>query len=496
MQESMEPEGKSTCSRYRGFKSVWQFMKEGVWDAEITTMPVLPRLGIKIVRVIHLVIKGFREDECPLHSSALTFNTLLAIVPILALSLALARVFGGAELAQERIQGMVSEFTARFEVTVPMEEGVNEPVSVESAEVDISDSVWGPKKLAEELHGIVNAGFRQVEQINFAELGGVGLILLIWMVVAVLGRVEASFNRVWGVTCGRPLLRKFTDYLFMVIILPFLITMASALPVVDLVSSFNASTAEGIKSVLGSRFLNNVAPVLVTIFTLTIVVKFMPNTKVHIGPAVVGGIVSGLLFVSWLWICAAIQVGVVKYSKLYGSFAIVPIVLAWVYVSWEIILFGAEVAFAVQNCTTYRMEQGAHRANMRSRIMLALSVVAETGKVMTGGSSHGFEISAYAADKKVPVRLLNDIVDELVHAGILAELSGNEGRFALLRSPGNLAVKEIIDIIICSGVKPEKLGLGGMDPHIKEVVRLAVKGMDESLKRLSVEDLITSTTNA
>ncbi len=470
----------------RNIRNAGMFVREIVWEKELASMSALRRFCVKIMRVIHLVFKGFRDDECPLHASALTFNTLLAIVPVLALSLALARVFGGAELAQQRVLGLVSDFTARFEMMIP----ANVQSSGESQTVSAAgDGTFDSKQLAEELKRIVNAGFHRVEKINFTELGAVGLILLVLMVISVLGRVELSFNRVWGVVRGRSLMRKFTDYLFMVIVLPFLITMASALPIVELVGRFNASTAAGVKSVLGSAMLSDATPVLITILTLTVIVKFMPNTKVKILPAFTGGIVSGLLFIGWLWACAAIQVGVAGYSKLYGSFAVVPIVLAWVYVSWEIILFGAEVAFAVQNCATYRMEQGAQKANVQSKIMLALSVIVEAGRSMTG-TAHGFEVSSYASRQKIPVKLINDMVSELEEAGFLAKLSQGEGRFALLRSPGNLTVKEVIDVVVHSGIKPEDLGLDKIDSRIKDIVRKAIKGADDSLHKLSIEDLI------
>ena len=482
---------RDKVQRRRRLRRVWQFVSEDAWDIELTSLSKLKCFGVKSLRVIHLVVKGFKEDECPLHASALTFNSLLAVVPILALSLALARVFGGAELAETRTREVVEQFTSKFgtEIVVSNAVPVATPAKVIEA-VSGTGAVPSPEEFAVQLNGMLDAGFAHVQNINFAELGGLGFILLIWMVVAVLGRVEASFNRVWGVSVERPMLRKFTDYLFMVIILPFLITMATAMPIAEMVAKcVNPEVADRINALLGSGYLKTAIVLIATLATFSVIIKFMPNTKVRIRPALVGGIVAGLLFIAWLWTCASFQMAVGKYSKLYGSFAIVPIVLFWVYVSWEILLFGAEVAFAVQNCTTYRMEQGARRANMPARITLALSIVVEAGRAMLEKTG-GLNVADYARDRIVPVRFINDVADELVQEGFLASLAGEEGCFVLLGAPDSFRVKDIVDAVVGSGVKPEALGLKGIDPRIEQVVQTAADGIGGSLSRMTIQDLI------
>ena len=190
-----------------------------------------------------------------------------------------------------------------------------------------------------------------------------------------------------------------------------------------------------------------------------------------------------------MWLCATLQVGAAKYGTVYGSFAAIPIVLAWVYISWQIVLFGAEVAFAVQNCTTYRMEQGARRANMQSRIVLALSVIVEAARAMMGDGGH-FEVAAYAREKRVPVRFLNEVVEELIQMGLLVEVAEAKGAFVLLRSPVKLRVLDVIDGIVSAGVKPDSLGLEHPDPKIEKVVVQVGEGMEASLGRTSVADLL------
>ncbi|MBN2300876.1 MAG: YihY/virulence factor BrkB family protein [Lentisphaerae bacterium] len=470
-----------------------KFISSDVWDIELSSLSTLRRQGVKAVRIIHLVLKGFHEDECPLHASALTFNTLMAIVPIFALSLALARVFGGAEIAESRLRGAVADFTSQFE-TRQMVTGQNDPGEQAVANTVLNGSdmeVLQPEELAVKLNEMLDAGFKHVSQINFTALGSLGLILLIWMVVAVLTRVESSFNRVWGVSIGRPMFRRFSDYLFMVIVLPFLITIASSLSIVEFVARFlDAENTARLGAIMNSATLRNLTTLLLTGATFTVLLKFMPNTKVRFRPALAGGIIAALLFVAWLWICATIQVGVAKYSKLYGGFAIMPIVFAWVYVSWEIILFGAEVAFAVQNCTTYRMEQGANKANVHAKVVLALSVVAECARAMIGERDN-FEVAVYAREKRIPIRFLNDIVEELTRAGVLGRLSDKDNRYVLLKTPATLTIHEVYNVIMRTGVAAGDLGLASVEHDVLAAVDDVTSGKTIIGKR-SIKELLES----
>jgi len=486
-------------------KMDWKLIKEkltrarhfaihDIWDVDVGSLSAVRSFGVRSLRVLHLVLRGFREDECPLHAASLTFSTLMAIVPILALSLSLARVFDGDELARRKIHEGITTFTERFRAgdtsnLAPKEPPDEDAAPAKEPEVRPDDGVLTPEELEKKLTDMVDAGFEQVEKINFATLGGIGLILLLWMVIVVLGRVESSFNRVWGVTVGRSMWRKCTDYTWVVIIMPFLVTMASSFRLADIVSRFmDENAAMQVRAFLDSGLLKNVTVIFMTALTFTVFIIFMPNTKVKKGPGLAGGLAAALLFIAWMWICATIQVGVAKYSKFYGSFAIVPIVLAWVYVSWQIVLFGTEVAFAVQNCATYRMEQGARRANARARMLLALSVLAEAGRAMVGNRPT-FEVTAYAGENRVSVRLLNDVVDELANAGLLAELSEDQGSFVLLKAPAALTVEDVMGVILRSGIKPVDLGLGSIDPRVESAMCKAEEGAAGSLGGMTIADL-------
>jgi len=465
------------------------FMREDVWDVELSVLSPLRAAWFRTIRVGWIVLRGFRQDQCPLHAASLTFSTLMAVVPILAFSLAVARGLGGAETAKTRIREAVADWTRRFEAGAADARGVpgETEIAAGPAEPAAEDDAL---HLAAQINDLVDQAFEKVENINFTGLGALGLVLLLWMVISVLGRVENAFNRVWGVTVGRPVLRKVTDYLSVLFILPLLALAATSMPVADFATRFlSGPAAMRVSGILASGALKQFTVLAMTTLCFTFMIMFMPNTQVRARAGLTGGLLTALLFIGWLAACAALQVGVARMGRIYGSFAVVPILITWVYVSWQIVLFGAEVAFAVQNCATYRLEEGARQASVRGRMMLALSVMAEAARAMAEGD-RGFEASSFAARKRVPVRLLNAVLDELVRSNLLAELSGTRGRFVLLRAPGDLTVKEVVDAMLGTGREPAVSGLRSEDPRIEAVLKKAEQGIGQSLDRVTIAELL------
>ncbi len=467
----------------------WQFATEDVWDVEINSLSALRGVWVRTVRVITLVFKGFKDDECSMHASALTFSSLMAIVPVLALCLSMARGLGDADTAKLWLQDRVADWTQTFKVaTVDPEQGAN-PSGQHAVSGDAADA-FVQNELASRINSLVEQGFEKVDNINFAKLGTVGLILLIWMVIEVLGRVERSFNRVWGVTVGRSVWRRFTDYLSVLLILPILAVAAASMPVMDMLTRFfDDDTAAMIQRVVNSGFFRNLTVVGMTTLAFGFLIMFMPNMIVKFRAAIAGGFVAALLFLLWLSICAMIQVGAARYGKIYGSFAVVPILLAWVYMSWQIVLFGAEVAFAVQNCATFQMEQSAREANIQARMTLALAIIVEAARSMVS-SAPQFQATVYARENRIPVRFLNSVIEELVQAGYLAQLSEKQRSYALLKSPASLQVSEVARAVMLSGATPEDLGLSSLDPRIAQAVEGATRSVDAPLQGTMVESLL------
>jgi membrane protein len=477
------------------------FLKRDVWDLDLAALPWIRSLGVRFLRVVILVFRGFKDDECSMHASALTFSTLMAIVPILALCLSMARGLGDADTAKLWVQARVQDWTQTFktETEAPPVRADESAAGTavlpgETAAVDPETDQFVQNELAMRINLLVEKGFEKVDNINFAKLGTVGLVLLIWMVIEVLGRVERSFNRVWGITVGRTVWRRFTDYLSVLLILPILIVAAASMPVMDMVTRFMPSdTAVRVQQVVASGFFKNGVVVVMTTLVFAFVIMFMPNTSMKVKSGLTGGLVSAVLFLLWLWICAMVQVGAAKYGRIYGSFAVAPIVLAWVHVSWQIVLFGAEVAFSVENCDTFRMEQSAADANVRARLTLALSVVVEAARRMETGKPP-FDLAEYGHQRRIPVRLLNAVTDELVRGGYMVPVTERPGVYVLLRAPASLPVQDIVNVVMNAGSGVKELGLVRVDTEVLAAVKQAFDGMSGTLADLTVDRLLAQGT--
>lgn len=452
---------------------ITNFLSYDVWDLVPSALPPPKRMALRVVRFLLAVWRGFRHDECALHASALTYYTLMAIVPVLAMALALGRVFGGNDLMRVQVERFLIERMGNLQ-QIAVAEGTVVVTPSNSQAVDAFIS---------QFQFVVEQLFVQIQKVSFGTLGGLGAVALLWMVIGVLGRVESSFNRVWGVTSGRSLWRKCTDYLFVVLVVPFLITAASTVPVVDLVTrSMGVTVGETFRLVVGSTVLKKSLALIFGTLTFTFLLVFMPNTRVRAWPALAGGALTAVLFEVWLKLCTMLQIGIVKYSALYGGFAVLPILLIWVFTSWEIILMGAEFAFALQNGDTCRMETSAGRASPYARLLLAVAFCAEAARAVRE-RGEVFLAREYAMNRRVSARLTQDVLGDLVGAGVLARVDGGGDACLPCRDLSNMSVADVARIVLHDGAPPQALGLNGLDAEVLAIGAKLEAGLDSALKQ-------------
>lgn len=421
------------------FKKAQEFVLHDVWTLEIGSASSIKALLVRILRTAVLVIRGIRDDELPIRASALTYATLMSIVPLLGFIFAIFKGFGAAEQMQN-VTAWMEHMPAEFQTAI--------------------------QRILE-----------VAQNTNLIQLGSFGLVIVLLTSIMVLSGVENSFNRIWGISRSRNILRRTTNYISILVVVPFLIIIASTVTA-TLQSPAIIEQLGAVKSVY--RSLLQLTPAFTAWVAFTFLYVFMPNIRVKLIPALVSGFVGSLLWLGWQKIYIALQVGVARYSALYGTFASIPIFMVWLYVGWIIILLGAEVAYAAQNEDTYHLEMGSAEASVRTRIMLAIAIVVETARAQRKGQGT-VDAASIAHGSRVPIRLINETVETLVKANILGEIADRPAQYTLLRSPDVLHVRDVYNVIVDSGSGPEVFGVQKMDVTVSDMMQEADSFLDEKL---------------
>ena len=449
-----------------------RFVTTDIWRFRVKTLPPQKGFFVKLARVVILAIRGYLEDNCMFRASALTFFTMLSIVPVIAVIFAIANGFGLKDQVEKQIR---QAFSMRQESVQAVEEGVEgELADGDNPKVPavISAPVvpGGDGQSGEQVNGAEEAQQEAVEYIiEFANkalssenlhsgvVEGIAIAFFFWTIIKVLGNIEDSFNHIWGIKRGRHFGRKFSDYLSVLLVCPILLVMSS---------SFTVAATDHLEIFLRKLpFIDTFWPLVSWTLNLTkyvtiwivfsFLIMFMPNTRVKWHSGVLAGIVSGTLFVIVQGLYIKFQIGVAKYGAIYGSFATVPLFLIWLQISWFIVLFGAELAFAYQNVDTYEFEPDCLKASYSLRRLGALTIMHKLVKDFCDGKpSEGAEDLARTLE--MPVRLVRDLLYKMVEVGLVSEIRTEEkGRFVGYQ-PGldvdKMSIKFVMDKLEQHGV--------------------------------------------
>ncbi len=362
-----------------------KFIKEEIWTTSLSEKSPWYSFLIRQLRIIILAIRGFMEDRVGLRASALTFYTLLSIVPIVAMGFGVAKGFGYDDKLEDFI---MDNFQGQEEVM--------------NWVIELSDQV--------------------LEGVQGGVLAGIGLLVLIWSVMRVLTNIEGSFNVIWQIRKSRTFFRKMADYLSIMLIGPLLIMVSSSLMI--FISSGVESAREGaiffevitpaIQKLLG--FL----PYVLIWLAFTLLYIIMPNTRVKFKYAFIAGILAGTLFQFVQWGYVHFQVGVTKYSAIYGTFAALPLFLVWLQISWLIVLLGAEISFAYQNVGKYAIEAESMNISNHNKRILAMFMVHYIVKNFEEGNPPPTSTNV-GNQLGIPIRLVRDVLYDLTAARILVE---------------------------------------------------------------------------
>ena len=408
-----------------------------------------------------LLWKSFTRNRCPVRASALAYATVLALIPMLAVAMSITSGLlkkEGEHQIDQFIVKLVASVTppATIDTNCPSAEAppagtlTNPPAATTNAlavaasaretntnlapsSAEAEQAVKARRAMARYIHEFI-------QNTRSGALGVTGSILLIFAAISMLSRIEDTFNDIWGVARGRSWFMRIVLYWGVISLAPLLLIVALGLATgPHLEGTRKLLTTMPFASALVFQFL----PVVVLCLAFALFYVLIPNTKVHWGAALAGGLAGGILFhlnnvVSVLYVSR-----VVSNSKIYGSLGLVPVFMIGLYFSWLILLFGAQVAYAYQNRAIYLEEKQVENINQRGREFIALRLMTCIGQRFVRGEPPPSAVEIAEA-LTVPTRLVQQLMQTLSAARLVAEAAGAELAYLPARPLENITCHDIL----------------------------------------------------
>ena len=417
------------------------FMQTGIWEIRLKDLPPFKAFSIKYLRIILLASRGFLRDHCDKTASVLTYYSLLNVVPVVAVAFAISKGFGLEKLIEKQILQMADKANWQSDITSQ----------------------------------ILMFSNRLLDQAKGGIIAGVGVVLLLWTVISILGKIEESLNGIWEVKKSRTIVRKFSDYIAMMVFSPvfFIISSSATVLVASQVKVIvNKIALLGVFSSV-IFFLLNLLPYVSIWALLTMLYLVMPNTRIPIKSAILGGISAGTVtqIVQWLYI--KFQIGAASYGAIYGSFAALPLFLAMLQISWMIVLFGAEISHANQHYETFGFQPDYSRASFSSKRFLTLKIFHLVTKKFSQGEK-ALNAIQIAELLEIPVRFVWQLLQELIDVGLVVETTSetkNQVTFQPGRTIENLTVKEVLDAYERHGITYDTVPQSDQEENISNYLR-------------------------
>lgn len=362
----------------------WEYCSEGVWNDSRNNWKV------NAIKTANLSIRSFLNQDLQSQACAMTYRTLLAIVPALALLFAIGRGFGLQDVLQEEL---IKYFPSQ-------------------------------RLVLNQAFGFVDSYLSQASGGIFV---GIGIVFLLWTLISLLSSVEDSFNTIWQVASGRKIWRKITDYLAIFLVLPVLMICASGL------SLFMTTS---LKTLLPFAFLDSALSFLFDCLSIALTWVFfagsymlIPNTKVKPLPALISGVVVGSAYQILQWIFVSGQMYVSKYNAIYGSFSFLPLMLIWLQLVWLITLIGGVMCYSQQNISEFNYGSKIKNISHRYQIEITVVIMAIVARKFVNNEKPltSFDIAAHY---DIPINLVKPIVEKLNKAGLINYLNSGSNDLA------------------------------------------------------------------
>ena len=356
-----------------------QFFTRDIWRISEEEVTPIRRKIYSCIKILILSIQQFFNDRISVRASALTYSTLLSIIPILAILFAIARGFGFDSIIENLFRNNLNAQQADLFIT------------------------WIDSYLQHAKSGVFI---------------GIGLVMLLWSIFILTDDIERSFNAIWQVKRTRTMFRKFTDYFSMILLLPLLIVFSSGLTIFMSTYVKNMETFAVLAPVL--QFLVQLIPYMLTWGMFISLFIFIPNTKVSFKHALVPGILAGSAFQAFQYIYINSQIWVSNYNAIYGSFAAIPMFLLWTQISWTICLIGAEFSYVSQNLESFYFGKETANISRRYHDFFCTIILSGICKRFDKGESP-LSAEEISTQYQIPIRLTRTILYELQDVHLIYE---------------------------------------------------------------------------
>ena len=373
-------------------------LKPGTWAAS----------GMRVLQFAVMVVEGFFRDQLLLRASALTYISVLSVIPILAIALNVLKALG---------------------------------ITENLAELAVNQIAAGLPETRERILELIQGA-------DMGSLGTIGAVILVGTSVLALRHLESTLNDIWGVRQNRGWTRRFADYLAVMIVAPLLTAAALSLAT-SLRSSSVLTWIETIPFLQAFYHLGlQRLPALLAAIAFTFLYWFFPNTRVHFTSAALGGVVAAVLFFVTQHFYVEFSVSSARYSVVFGTFSQLPLLLFWLYLSWSVVLLGAEISFAHQNLGHYRREVRELPPGAAERESLGLRIALRVAQAFRDGNPAPAS-DDLSGDMDASVRTVNGLVEKLAEAGIVSEIDAadKERVFQLGRPAENIAITDVLTAI-------------------------------------------------
>lgn len=425
---------------------IMDFLQNGIWKADLEKYSPVKAWLLRILRIIIMAAVRFEKDDCQRSASVLTYYSLLNIIPLFAVLFAIAKGFGLEKLIVRQITQLGTDLNWQGDITAKI--------------VDFSRSLLANAR------GEIIVGF--------------GIVILFWTVISILSRIEESFNTIWEARQSRTIVRKLTDYLSMIVLAPIFFALWSSVNVLIAgeVKGFISDVA-----FLGGPilFLVKLLPYVSVCALLIILFLVMPNTKISFRSAAIAAVVSGVLIQIVQWAYIKFQIGVASHSAIYGSFAAIPLFLAYLQISWLIVLFGAETANAVENYETYGFHPDFSRIGVAGKRVLMLRIFHLLAKRFEKGETP-LTSGQVAKELAIPYRFVKHILLKLVDVDLVAEISRGPRRRATYQPAGPISDTTIKDVI---DAYEKTAQVGGLPIDKDDAAAVSLRDLFEEIDRSS-----------